>query len=870
MRNLPKWDAAFQNNPMGSQLLLRRRLINTINISTDNVVYIYAPTGFGKTVLARQWAETQLEPIVWFDGFATSQVGDLFGSIVSEIRKNIPSLNKSLAQFENLKEVDDGVLSHFLQVIEKDKSKFHIVIDNAEVIRRDHNGFARFLVGKLPSHIKLILLTETSPRTSFLQEHGAGRFTIITPTDLNFTSDETEQLADQSGVVLSPSNLIEVQDLSQGWPLGVHIALSQLAVTKDFKSLISSIQNKGQDQFTVPAQRILASLAQEELEIVTQLSLLESIDAKTALTLTGNIDVVRILTLLSQDSMVVSQTNDSPPEFAIHPLLRKVLVSEYQRLDEFQVKSENLISYLLDSGRIREVTKILLQLGSMDKLMKIVQEPTVARNIDLSIQEAIYSSRTDHLRNWLDVYEHVPRTEEPAKRIIAFYIGILSGNFREAQSHLQALQVLSSDPSNVEVKGLQREILACESILAYASGDLSQCFEKAMECFDTPSEDDFKSRGSSITHMRLALWCAVIQDDDSKVKRISQALKSKSFTSVTLHHRTIIHSMHALIAAHEGRFIEAKNELAVPLESDGQKHKGFFASFGGYLAEFMIVSESGDDQKGLTLLQAALDQAIGAKNFPMVATLLGRMSYQQVLLGNTEEALLCIDQSREMITENDLSEELHQAVDIWEARVRYWVMDYKRADDLLSRSPNSYLMRAFRAGIYMSKGNNSKALEITETFDLQIPRQKLTYHLYRAHIFTDSSTGQFNEVRQAVEIGSKHGYFKHFLTQRSDVIQQYISLVAESPTPFNERLAKAAGERLNEMMVGSDDPTRSLTRREADILRHLGTGLPIGQIATDLCISKNTMKTHLRSIYRKLNATDRNDAVVKGKKLLKI
>jgi DNA-binding CsgD family transcriptional regulator len=328
--------------------------------------------------------------------------------------------------------------------------------------------------------------------------------------------------------------------------------------------------------------------------------------------------------------------------------------------------------------------------------------------------------------------------------------------------------------------------------------------------------------------------------------------------------------MYALIAAHEGRFIEAKNELAVPLESDGQKHKGFFASFGGYLAEFMIVAESGDHQKGLSLLQAALNQATEAKNFPMVATLLGRMSYQHVLLGNTEEALSCINQGREVITNNGLSEELHQAVDIWEARVRYWVMDYERADDLLSRSPNSYLMRALKAGIFMSKGNNTKALEITETFDLNIPRQKLTYHLYRAHIFADFPTGQFNEVRQAVEIGSKHGYFKHFLTQRADVIQQYVSLVADSPTPFNERLARAAGERLNEMMVGSDDPTRSLTRREADILRHLGTGLPIGQIASDLCISRNTMKTHLKNIYRKLDANDRSDAVLKGKKLLKI
>ena len=870
MRNLPKCEVTFQNNPMGSQLLLRRRLINTINSSTDNIVYIYAPTGFGKTVLARQWAETQSEPIVWFYGFATSEVSDLFGSIVSEIRKSIPSLKNNLAEFENLKVIDDGVLTHFLQVVEKDKSRFHIVIDNAEVIRKNHNGFARFLVGKLPSHIKLILLTETSPRTSFLQEHGAGRFTIVTPLDLSFTSEESEQLAVQSGVVLSPSNLIEVQDLSKGWPLGLHIAISQLAVTKDFKSLVSSIQNKGQDQFTVPAQRILASLTHEELNIVTQLSLLETIDAKAALTLTENIDVIRILTLLSQDSMVISQTNDNPPEFTIHPLLRKVLVSEYQRSSDFQARSESLVSYLLDSGRIREVTKIFLQLGSMDKLLNIVQEPTVARNIDMSIQEAIFSSRIDHLKNWLDVFEYVPKTEELAKRIISFYIGILCGNFRDAQSHLQALHVLASGQSGFEIKGLKRELLACESILSYAKGNLNQCFEKAMECVETPAEEIFVSRGNTVTFLQLALWCAVIQDDDSKIKRISQALKSKSLTNTTLHHRTIIHSMYALIAAHEGRFIEAKNELAVPLESDGQKHKGFFASFGGYLAELMIVAESGDHQKGLTLLQAALDQATGAKNFPMVATLLGRMSYQQVLLGNTEEALLCINQSREMITENDLSEELHQAVDIWEARVRYWVMDYKRADDLLSRSPNSYLMRAFRAGIYMSKGNNSKALEITETFDLQIPRQKLTYHLYRAHIFTDSSRGQFNEVRQAVEIGSRHGYFKHFLTQRSDVIQQYISLVAESPTPFNERLAKAAGERLNEMMVGSDDPTRSLTRREADILRHLGTGLPIGEIATDLCISKNTMKTHLKSIYRKLNATDRNDAVVKGKKLLKI
>jgi DNA-binding NarL/FixJ family response regulator len=134
----------------------------------------------------------------------------------------------------------------------------------------------------------------------------------------------------------------------------------------------------------------------------------------------------------------------------------------------------------------------------------------------------------------------------------------------------------------------------------------------------------------------------------------------------------------------------------------------------------------------------------------------------------------------------------------------------------------------------------------------------------------DAPGKQLNEVRKAVDVGSRHGYFKIFLIQRSDVIQQYITLAAESPTAFNERLARAAGERLNEMMVGQGSTTESLTRREADILRHLATGLPLKEIAGNLNISKNTIKTHLRNLYRKLGAEDRTDAVEKGKRLLKV
>ena len=60
---------------------------------------------------------------------------------------------------------------------------------------------------------------------------------------------------------------------------------------------------------------------------------------------------------------------------------------------------------------------------------------------------------------------------------------------------------------------------------------------------------------------------------------------------------------------------------------------------------------------------------------------------------------------------------------------------------------------------------------------------------------------------------------------------------------------------------------RPLTERELDVLRYLPTRLSTVDIATTLRISPNTVKTHLKSIYQKLGARSRNDAIVKAARL---
>ena len=59
----------------------------------------------------------------------------------------------------------------------------------------------------------------------------------------------------------------------------------------------------------------------------------------------------------------------------------------------------------------------------------------------------------------------------------------------------------------------------------------------------------------------------------------------------------------------------------------------------------------------------------------------------------------------------------------------------------------------------------------------------------------------------------------------------------------------------------------SITIREQDVLNSLGDGKSNREIATRLCISESTVKTHLGNIFRKLNVSNRVQAIGRAKEL---
>jgi DNA-binding CsgD family transcriptional regulator len=72
-------------------------------------------------------------------------------------------------------------------------------------------------------------------------------------------------------------------------------------------------------------------------------------------------------------------------------------------------------------------------------------------------------------------------------------------------------------------------------------------------------------------------------------------------------------------------------------------------------------------------------------------------------------------------------------------------------------------------------------------------------------------------------------------------------------------------ERMRERGSSVNEGQQSLTKRELEILRQLSTGRTLTIIAAELHISQNTMKTHLKNLYRKIGAEGRHDAVEKAK-----
>lgn len=97
----------------------------------------------------------------------------------------------------------------------------------------------------------------------------------------------------------------------------------------------------------------------------------------------------------------------------------------------------------------------------------------------------------------------------------------------------------------------------------------------------------------------------------------------------------------------------------------------------------------------------------------------------------------------------------------------------------------------------------------------------------------------------------------------TDEIASAIETVAGGETALSPRLAASM---LAEVRRQEDqaEQTRVITKREEEVLQHIADGCSTPEVAERLYISQKTVKNHLASIYQKLDARDRTQAVLQA------
>ncbi len=203
-------------------------------------------------------------------------------------------------------------------------------------------------------------------------------------------------------------------------------------------------------------------------------------------------------------------------------------------------------------------------------------------------------------------------------------------------------------------------------------------------------------------------------------------------------------------------------------------------------------------------------------------------------------------------------------IDVLEARVRIELRDLEGAVELGHTLSSPHRRILVEASAWLASGQPGRAQTCLSNLDAELDgRLAIEICLLRAGIRQHLGLDYHAELQRAVELGRPQFFVRSLLAVQPQLTDGIVGHLAHLPRdPYTDALL-AAAERMEVRQAAASFVPRegALSEREQGVLHYLATRLTTREIADELYISMNTLKSHLKSIYRKLDATSRTDAV---------
>jgi LuxR family maltose regulon positive regulatory protein len=312
----------------------RPRLFERLGAAA-RVTLVSAPAGSGKTNLLRSWlAEPGLA-----DGAAWVPVQDgeqdpqrFWISVLDALRDTIAGA-KLVRPLTGAPDLDGwAVVERLLEDLEPLADPLWLVIDDVHELR-SATALAQLelLVMRAPADLRLVLVTRRQMRLGLHRLRLEGQLTEIGAADLQFTVDEARQLFEAAGVELSSAAVAALGRRTEGWAAGLRLAALSLAGHPDPERFAAEFSG---NERTV-AEYLLAEVLDQQPEPVRRLllrtSICERISGELAELLAETSGGDRILQDLEDAGAFVMSLDGQRSWFRYHRLFADLLQLELRR-----------------------------------------------------------------------------------------------------------------------------------------------------------------------------------------------------------------------------------------------------------------------------------------------------------------------------------------------------------------------------------------------------------------------------------------------------------------------------------------------------------------------------------------------------------
>lgn len=688
---------------------------------------------------------------------------------------------------------------------------------------------------------------------------------VLDERDLAFNRDEARVLLfDVSGRALTERQVDALLDRTQGWAVGLRAAALGLR-RADPDAFVDDFGGDDAHVSKFFAHEVLAEVPERFRRFLRRTSVLHGLDGPSGVAVSGDPAAGAILHMLERRGLFARRCDPIEERFAYHPLFRDHLRQDL-RVVEPPTEAEVLrraAQWHEREGRLGEAADHLMEATDWDALLRLA---------DRHGRSLFERGATGEVLRWVDA---IPATHcEPRELALRrAYLNTIVGRVRLAKHLVDGLR--DDELSRGEALVVD-SLRSTWSFWNVAPESVIETADRALGCVDDldPAEipDVFelttpdRLRTMAATSRARALWYA---GDVAASRRALSVLVHRPGTYPPWR----VHALGALglLEAWAGNLTSAdryaRESLAVAASG---RLLGHPASIDARLALARVSRERG-------LLHAA-ERHLGPAQH--LATAMFRPAL--VVLGTIERALCDLAagapaRAKAAIDRNRASGDppappaIARRLLATEVRVLLALGDVPRAQAVLdtAEEPVADLVPvAVQAAVARRDLVAARALLGRRHPGEDEPAARLEHELWLAILDAESGDRRRALPRAAavVEAARAEGHVRLLLDAGPPAERLLRALAHRTPSRYLWHVLRAAPAPATVETSGVRGAV-TLSDRELEVVRHLPSAMSSAEIAAQLFISLNTLKTHLRAVYRKLGVKGRREAIERAEEL---